>query len=40
MLAALRGSRAQWLQLGDKVDLVKVATELKTHLKRSLAATS
>jgi AcrR family transcriptional regulator len=39
MLAAMRGSRAQWLQLGDKVDLVKVAKELKDHLKRSLAAT-
>lgn len=38
MLAAMRGSRAQWLQLGDKVDLAKVAKELKDHLKRSLAA--
>ena len=37
MLAAMRGSRAQWLQLGDKVDLAKVAKELKDHLKRSLA---
>lgn len=39
MLAAMRGSRAQWLQLGDKVDLVKVAKELKDHLRRSLAVT-
>jgi AcrR family transcriptional regulator len=40
ILAALRGTRAQWLQAADKVDLVKVAKELKNHLRRSLSASS
>jgi hypothetical protein len=39
ILAALRGARTQWLQASDKVDLAKVATELKHHLRRALAAT-
>jgi AcrR family transcriptional regulator len=39
-LAALRGARTQWLQAADKVDLAKVAKELKNHLRRSLAASS
>lgn len=36
MLASLRGARMQWLQAPGKVDLVKVAKELKDHLRRSL----
>lgn len=39
ILATLRGARTQWLQASDKVDLAKVATELKHHLRRALAAT-
>lgn len=39
ILAALRGARTQWLQASDKVDLPKVAKELKNHLRRSLATT-
>lgn len=38
LLASLRGARTQWLQAPDKVDLVKVAKELKDHLRRSLGA--
>jgi len=40
ILAALRGARTQWLQAPEKVDLAKVAKELKNHLRRSLAASS
>jgi AcrR family transcriptional regulator len=39
ILAALRGVRMLWLQAPDRVDLKKVARELKNHLRRSLSAT-
>ncbi len=36
LLAALRGSRAQWLQSPRKFDMAKVANELKRHLTSTL----